>query len=147
MPNWKDVQEVQEQRRVEAQYEQQMREFGEDLGLIREEDYEPEPQRYDPEDPSKQNFVLGLLGDKTGGTQSELDAFAEQQALLREEAMERDIVSGLYDGSPLAQMTAEERQAMYRQRAKDREQTRWEREKEAKERAKRRAARRKELGL
>jgi hypothetical protein len=152
-PDYEEIERLREQRKAEQRYRQEMRWFGEDIGLIPEEEYKPEPKKFDPNDTSKQNFMIGLLAGAptsdgaTHGTQQEIDDFLEQQAVLQEQAMERDIRSGLYQGSPLARMTQAQRQEMYRQNAIDREQARWERDQEAKQRAKRREQRRKELGL
>jgi hypothetical protein len=155
MPNWKDIKEAREERRQEEAYKREMRYMAEDLfGDPAEQ--QPEPQRFDGRKKDMQNFMLGILGPsidaaaeakESGSTdaaalQKEQDAFLEQQAVLQEQRMERDIQAGLYQGSPLAQMTVGERQEMYRQNAAAREQERWERDQAAKQRVKRRQAER-----
>src|SRR5215204_3740919 len=150
MPNWKDVQEQREQRRQQEAYNRELGYMAEDL--FGEPAEGPEPQRYDGRKNDMQNFMLGLLGPdidaaaeakESGSTdsaalQAEQDAFLEQQARLREQEMESQIQAGLYEGSPLAQMTAAQRAEMYKQNAAAREQERWERDQAAKQRAKRR---------
>jgi hypothetical protein len=143
MPNYEDYRRAKEQRRHEEEFKEEMNDFFEDMFG----DYrfpEPEPKRYDPNDDSKQNFLLGLLGPvtKQGATQEELDAFEEQQALLQEQELEKDIAAGLYPNHPLSRMTKAQRREQYRRDAIDREQARWERNYEAQRKAKKRAARR-----
>jgi hypothetical protein len=147
MPNYEDYKRAKEERRMEEEYREEAWDFFEDL--FGESAPEPEPKKFDPnETGSMQNFMLGLTagltmpsGKYVGGTQEEIGAFEEQQAVLREQAIERDIRAGMYDGTELGRMTRAQRQEQYRRNAIDRKQARWERNYEAEQKAKKRAAR------
>jgi len=144
MPSARDIKAARERRRDEEEYKALLGEFAEDL-FGADDHPQPEPHKFDPKKADdKQNFMLGLLGPATGATQEEQDAFEEQQALLQEQEVERDIQAGMYAGTELGLMTKAQRQELYRQSALVRQQARDDRDYEAKQKAKRREKAREE---